>query len=199
MRQHFLAGGFFGCLLASGLVLAAAPLNNIPLQWKPTSALGAMGTIDLSGSTVTTKIHFDPLTDVRQNPVLVAENREKAEARPMTTSSDVGAFVTDHLKDGVREAGLNVVDTGADVNVSGEIRKFFVTETDTYNGEISLFIHVKDKNGKELWTGIVGGDATRFGRSYKAENYFEVMSDMVLRATYNLLSSGDFRAALAKH
>ncbi len=199
MRQHLLAGGFFGCLFAGGLAFAAAPLNNIPLQWRPTSALGAMGTIDLSGATVTTKIHFEPLTDARQNPALVAENREKAEVRPMTTSSDVAAFVTDHLKDSVREAGLNVVDAEADVDVSGEIRKFFVAETDTYNGEISLFIHIKDKNGKELWTGIVGGDATRFGRSYKAENYFEVMSDMVLRATYNLLSSGDFRAALAKH
>ncbi len=199
MRQHFLATAFCVCLLAGGLAFAAAPLNNIPLQWKPTSALAGMGTIDLSGATITTKIHFDPLTDVRQNPTLVAENREKAEIRPMTTSSDVGAFVTDHLEASVREAGLNVVDGDADVNVSGEIRKFFVTETDTYNGEISLLIHLKDKNGKELWTGIVGGDATRFGRSYKAENYFEVMSDMLLRATYNLLASGDFRAALAKH
>jgi hypothetical protein len=54
-------------------------------------------------------------------------------------------------------------------------------------------IHVKDG------AGIVNGDATRFGRSYKAENYFEVMTDMLLRATYNLLSSDGFRAALAKH
>jgi hypothetical protein len=201
MRQHFLAAAFFASLLINGAVFAAgAGLENIPLQWKPTSVFSEMGTIDLSGATVTTKIHFDPLVDTRQNPTLVAENREKADkVRPMTTSSDVAAFVTDHLRDTVRSAGLSVVDTDGDVNVSGEIRKFFVTEDNTYNGEISLMIHVKDRTGKELWAGVINGDATRWGRSYKAENYFEVMSDMLLRATYNLLSTDGFRTALAKH
>ena len=200
MRQQFLAAAFFGSLFVNGTVFAGgAGLQNIPLQWKPTSNFSAMGTIDLSGGTVTTKIHFDPLVDTRQNPTLVAENREKADkVRPMTTSTDVAAFVTDHLKDTVRSAGLSVVDTDGDVSVSGEIRKFFVTEDNTYNGEISLMIHVKDKAGKELWAGVINGDATRWGRSYKAENYFEVMSDMLLRATYNLLSTDGFRAALAK-
>ena len=199
MRQHFPAAAFLGALLINGAVFAAAGLQNIPLQWKPTSSFSQMGTIDLSGGTVTTKIHFDPLVDTRQNPTLVAENREKPEVRQVTTSSDVAAFVTDHLKDTVRSAGLSVVDAAGDVTVSGEIRKFFVAEDSTYNGEISLMIHVKDGAGKELWSGVINGDATRFGRSYKAENYFEVMSDMLLRATYNLLSTDGFRAALAKH
>jgi hypothetical protein len=199
MRQHFPAAAFLGALLVNGAVFAAAGLQNIPLQWKPTSSFSQMGTIDLSGGTVTTKIHFDPLVDTRQNPTLVAENREKPEVRQVTTSSDVAAFVTDHLKDTMRSAGLSVVDAAADVTVSGEIRKFFVAEDSTYNGEISLMIHVKDGAGKELWAGVINGDATRFGRSYKAENYFEVMSDMLLRATYNLLATDGFRAALAKH
>ena len=199
MRQHFPAAAFLGALLINGAVFAAAGLQNIPLQWKPTSSFSQMGTIDLSGGTIATKIHFDPLVDTRQNPTLVAENREKAEVRQVTTSSDVAAFVTDHLKDTVRNAGLSVVDAAADVTVSGEIRKFFVAEDSTYNGEISLMIHVKDGAGKELWSGVINGDATRFGRSYKAENYFEVMSDMLLRATYNLLAADGFRTALAKH
>jgi Uncharacterized lipoprotein len=199
MRQHFPAAAFLGALLVNGTVFAAAGLQNIPLQWKPTSSFSQMGTIDLSGGTVTTKIHFDPLVDTRQNPTLVAENREKPEVRQVTTSSDVAAFVTDHLKDTMRSAGLSVVDAAADVTVSGEIRKFFVAEDSTYNGEISLMIHVKDGAGKELWAGVINGDATRFGRSYKADNYFEVMSDMLLRATYNLLATDGFRAALTKH
>ncbi|MGB6356133.1 MAG: hypothetical protein WBF21_19325, partial [Steroidobacteraceae bacterium] len=182
MRQHVIAAAIFGSVLVTGSVFAAAPIENVPLAWKPTSVLSEMGTIDLSGPILTTKIRFEPLVDTRQNPALVAENREKADkVRPMTTSSDVAAFVTEHLKDSVHGAGLSVVDADADLSVSGEIRKFFVTEDSTYNGEMSLLIHVKDKSGKELWTGIVNGDATRWGRSYKAENYFEVMSDMILR------------------
>ena len=198
MRQRFLAIAFLGSLLVNAAAFAAAPLENIPLQWKPTSVFSEMGTLDLSGGVVTTKIRFEPLVDTRQDPARVAENREKAQVRPMTTSTDVAVFVTDHLKSTVRSAGLNVVDGDADISVSGDIRKFFVTEDSTYNGEISLMIHVKDKSGKELWSGVVNGDATRWGRSYKAENYFEVMSDMILRATFNMLSNDGFHAALAK-
>jgi hypothetical protein len=29
------------------------------------------------------------------------------------------------------------------------------------NGEISLLIHVKNRGGKELWSGVVTGDASR--------------------------------------
>jgi hypothetical protein len=198
MRQHFLALAFLGSFLLNAAAFAAAPLENIPLVWKPTSVFSEMGTLDLSGAVVTTKIRFEPLVDTRQDPARVAENREKAQVRPMTTSTDVAVFVTDHLKGTVRSAGLNVVDGDADISVSGDIRKFFVTEESTYNGEISLMIHVKDRSGKELWSGVVNGDATRWGRSYKAENYFEVMSDMILRAAFNMLSSDGFHAALAK-
>ena len=57
---------------------------------------------------------------------------------------------------------------------------------------------MKDSAGKDLWTGIVNGDSTRWGRSYSAANYYETMSDMVLRATYNLLANAGFREALGK-
>jgi hypothetical protein len=185
--------------LAVGTAMAGADLQNVPLQWTPTSSFSSLGTIDLSGNTVATSIHFDAFVDTRENPALVAENREKANKyRQMTTTTDVGAFVTDHFKGSLHAAGLNIVDGAGDVNVSGEVREFFVTETTTYKGEISVLIHVKDRAGKELWTGVVGGSAERFGRSYKAENYFEVISDMVLQASYNLISSPGFHAVLQK-
>lgn len=201
MRPHFLAVALFSAVLFFNGAAPArgGPLQNIPLKWTPTSTLAEMGSLDVSGTLLTIKIHVDSLADTRQNPTLVAENREKADKlRQVTTSSDVAAFVTDHLKESVHSAGLNVVEGPADVIVSGEIRQFFVTEMNTYNGELSLLIHVKNSAGKELWTGIVAGDSTRWGRSYSAENYYETMSDMVLRATYNLLSNPGFREALGK-
>ena len=198
MRQHFLTLAFLGSSLLNAAAFAAPALENIPLAWKPTSALSEMGTLDLGGAVTTTKIRFDPLVDTRQDRARVAENRENARVRPMTTSTDVAVFVTDHLKNTVRSAGLNVVDGDADISISGDIRRFFVTEDSAYQGEISLLIHVKDRNGKELWSDVVNGDATRSGRSFRADNYFEAMSDMILRAAFNMLSSNGFRAALAK-
>jgi hypothetical protein len=199
MRHHFLILGFFSAVLAHGAAFAGSgALENIPLKWSPTATLSEWGAVDLSGATITTKIHWDGFTDTRENPTLVAENREKAKVRSLTTSTDVPAFVSDHMKDSVHGAGLDIVDSGADINVSGEIRKFFVTETGTYNGEISVLIHVKNNAGKELWTGIISGDATRWGRSYSAQNYFETLSNTILSATYNLLNNAGFRDSLAK-
>jgi hypothetical protein len=200
MRHPFLALALLGSVLINAAVFARGePLENIPLKWSPTSTLAEWGAVDLSGATITTKVQLDPLTDTRQNPSLVAENREKANVRSVTTSSDVAAFVGDHLKESLHGAGLNIVDSGADVIVSGEIRKFFVTELSTYNGEITLLLHVKSSDGKELWTGIASGDATRWGRSYHAANYYETISNMVLSATYNLLNNPSFRDSLANH
>jgi hypothetical protein len=48
-------------------------------------------------------------------------------------------------------------------------------------------------------SGVVLGSAEHFGRSYKAENYDETFSDMVLHTTYNLLANPAFHEALAKH
>ena len=200
MRQSLSTAVSCALLILCGAAASrAASLENVPLRWKPTSTLAEMGVVDLSGAVGTTKIRIDALVDTRQNPSLVAENREKADkVRQMTTSSDVAAFVTEHMKDTLRRAGLNIVDDGAEVVLTGEIRQFFVTEVNTYGGELSIMVHLKNTAGKELWTGVVAGDSTRWGRSYSAENYYETMSDMLLRGAFNLLSSPGFREALGK-
>jgi hypothetical protein len=201
MRQSLSAVASCALLILCGAAASrAASLQNVSLKWSPTSTLAEMGALDISGTALTTKIQFGTFVDTRENPPLVGENREKADKpRQVTTSSDVAAFVVDHLKESLRHAGLNTVDAGADVILTGEIRQFFVTETNTYSGELNMLVHLKNSAGKELWTGMVAGDSTRWGRSYTAENNFETMSDMVLRASYNLLSNPGFREALGKH
>jgi hypothetical protein len=184
-------------VLVCGSAFGSPDLVNIPLNWTPTITFASMGTIDLSGNILATSIHLEALADARQNSALIAENRENASKfRQVTTSSDVAAFVTSHLKESLHSAGLNIVDGAADVTISGELRQFFVTETSTYMGEVSMLIHVSNSAGKEVWTGLVGGNSERFGRSYKADNYYETISDMVLRAGYNLLSNQGFRDTL---
>ena len=43
---------------------------------------------------------------------------------------------------------------------------------------------------------MASGGSKRFGRSYKAENYYETLSDSVVEAVYKMLSSSEFMAAL---
>jgi hypothetical protein len=198
MSHRIVAFVFAGCLATGASYAADQPLN-MPLKWTPKESISSMGPLDLSGALLSTKIRIDAFTDARPDAAAVAENREKSQPRPVTTSSDVPAFIADHMKEAMRGLGLSVVDSGGDVSLSAEVRQFFVTETNTYQGSVSLSVHLKDAAGKELWSGVVLGSAEHFGRSYKAENYDETFSDMVLHTTYNLLANPGFHEALAKH
>ena len=187
--------------LASGSALASQKvLENIPLKWSPTSTMAEMGPVDLSAADLAIKIQVEPLVDSRQNPTLIGQNTEKPD-KPLTvtTSADVPAFTSEHLKGTLKAAGLNVVDGDGDLILMGEIRQYFVAETNTYHGELSLVLHLKNRAGKELWSGSITGDAERFGRSYRADNYMEVIADTLLKATHNLLTNPGFHDALEKH
>lgn len=186
-------------LLAVTLTAAAyaAPklLEHVPLQWKPTSDL-RLGSMELAQ----TPIQFETFKDVRDKPDLIGENREdedKGRIKPVTTSDDVGAFVSAHMSDLFKKAGLNVVDSNGGVLIKGEVRQFFVRETSTYQSEVAVHLAIVGRNGATLWSGVASGDATRFGRSYKAENYYEVLSDAVVNAVSSIAQSGEFQKALA--
>jgi hypothetical protein len=195
---HRILAVVFACCLAAGASYAADQLQNIPLKWTPKESIASMGVLDLSGAFLTTKIRVDPFNDARTDTASVGENREKSQPRPVTTSSDVPAFVADHMKEAMRGLGMSVVDEGGDVSLSADVRQFFVTETNTYQGNVQLLVRLKNAAGKEIWSGVVLGSAEHFGRSYKSENYYETFSDMVLHATYNLLANPAFHEALAK-
>jgi hypothetical protein len=200
MSQRILSILCTTLLLAGSVSAAPKLLENIPLVWKPTDTLGSLGPLNLGGPVISAALHVDKLVDTRNNPAMIAENQEKPDKPlPVTTSGDVGAFVTDNLKDSLRVAGLNIVDGPGDLTLSGEIRQFFVTETGTYHSELSMVLHLKDAHGKEVWSGAAAGSTERFGRSYKAENYYETLSDAVIRATHNLLSNPAFTDAFAHH
>jgi len=146
-----------------------------------------------------TTIQFETFQDVRDNKEAIGENREDAAPKPVTTTDDVGAFVSDHMRDLFDHSGLKTVDSGADVIIKGEVKRFFVRETSTYQSELAVHLTVVGRDGQTLWSGIATGDATRFGRSYKLENYYEVLSDAVVNTVSSMLQSAEFQKALAAH
>ncbi len=180
-------------IVVLGACAAQAPLRDVPLQWKP-SADASFGVVQASSH----KFSFVTFKDVRQQPELIAENREKAMPRTVTTRDDVGAFVTMHVRQIFDRGGLTTVESGGDVVVSGEVRQFFVEETDTYKANVILHVAVSNGAGASLWEGDVAGSASTFGRSYSMENYDQVLSDSIIDATTALLKDPGFRDALAK-
>jgi hypothetical protein len=176
-----------------GAVALAAPLVNVPLEWKPTSDL-RLGATQMTAATV----QFEPFKDVRQLPEKIGENREDDTPKPVTTQDDVGAFVSKHMRELFNKAGIKTVDTNGDVVVKGEVQQFFVRETHSYKAEVAVHLTVVGKDGATLWSGVAPGEASRFGRSYLLENYYEVLSDAVVNATSSTLQSAEFQKALSQ-
>jgi hypothetical protein len=201
---------------ALGISISAAyakqVLANVPLLWRPTSQVAPhSGVVDsppagvsssepaktengggassVPAPSVARRIQILPFTDTRKNPSLIAENREDADKGtilPVTTRDDVAAWCSDRLRDILKQLGFEIVDADADLQLAGEVRRFFVVETTTYQGEVGLKIELKAKDGTTLWSGVANGAASRFGRSYSLENYHEVISDSLLDAVQRL-------------
>jgi hypothetical protein len=169
-------------------------LEHIPLQWRPTSTL-QLGATQMSASTVT----IAPFIDGRDNKELIGENRQDDTPRPVSTTDDVGTFVSKNIRRLFDQAGLKTVDSNGEVIVKGEVKKFFVREESTYKSAVEIHLTVIDQNGKTLWNGLASGEATRFGRSYQAENYYEVLSDAVVNTVSSMLQAADFQKAMSGH
>jgi len=183
-------------LLSVALVASSKTvlLEHIPLVWRPTSTL-RLGTTQMTVSPVT----IAAFTDGRDNKAAIGENREDSEPKPVTTSDDVGAFVSTHIRELFNQAGIKTVENNAGVTIQGEVKRFFVRERDTYNSEVAIQLTLIDQNGKTLWHGLASGEATRFGRSYKAENYYEVLSDAVVNTVSSMLQAAEIQKALTGH
>jgi hypothetical protein len=173
---------------------AGAALEHVPLQWKPTSEL-RLGATEMSQ----TPIQFETFQDLRDNKQAIGENLEDGKSRPVTTTDDVGAFVSSHMRGLFDQAGLKTVDSNGAVLIKGEVKAFYVRETSTYKSEVAVHLTVVDRNGKTLWNGVATGDATRFGRSYKLENYYEALSDAIVNTVSSMVQSAQFQSALSGH
>jgi hypothetical protein len=177
---------------ALGAEAKTALLEHVPLRWRATSDL-RLGTLEMAQ----TPIQVGPFQDARANPEAIGENREDEVPKPVTTNDDVGAFVSRHLRDLLDKGGLKTVDSDGAVTIKGEVKQFFVRETSTYKSTVTLHVTVVGRDGQTLWSGTASGDATRFGRSYKLENYYEVLSDALVNTVSSMLQSPEFQKALS--
>lgn len=186
---YFLLAFLAGC--------ATTKLENIPLLWMPTTAMFATGTSQMEGLE-DASLQVEPVVDLRENPALIGQNREEPALRQVTTREDVSAFVTNRMKAQISAAGIKVVDNGGTAILKTELRRFFVDETNTYQAEVVMRVTFTDPDGNVRWSGLTNGAASRFGRSYKAENYYQTLSDSLVGAVQQLIENRGFREALAE-
>lgn len=174
---------------------AAGLLKDIPLVWKPTGNIYNFDTKTLT-SLYAKKIKIAPFTDERENKYEIGKNIEHGDSKTVTTKDDVAVWCTDIFRNVLGKFGLKIVDSNEDVILRGEILHFYVIEKNTYKSNVGIKIIAETPSGKILWQGITGGEATRFGRSYSPENYYEALSNAYLEAIQGLLESREFIESL---
>lgn len=188
-------------LLAAGLglvvpAIAADKLENLPLTWKPTSTMAQRGPLDVKGLEGV-KLQIDPFADNRENPGFIGQNRDKVPTRKVTTQENVARFVTYQVKTLMSAQGVPVVDSGGTVIMKGWVKRFFADETNRYNAEVELELQFVDAaSGKVLWSYMTAGSSSRYGISYKADNYYEVLSDALMGAVHELMRNPKFKTVL---
>lgn len=177
---------------------AKTKLENVELTWKNTTEYKDI--IDTKLGSVQAKFTILPFTDARTvDPInKVGENKEdekKGVILPVTTSSDVAAFVTENFLQSLRKSGLEILSSGGDYTLAGEITEFFVTETNTYQGILTVKLTLS-KGKKQIWKSTVTGTNKRFGRTYKLDNYLETLSDTIMEFTLGLAKDPEFKSKL---
>jgi len=171
---------------------AAALLIDVPLKWRATSDL-RLGAAQMPQ----TSVQFDVFRDVRADKQAIGENREDPQPKPVTTKDDVGAFVSTNMRKLFDSAGLKTVDSNGAVTIKGDVTQFFARETSLYRSEVAVHLTVVGRDGKVLYSGTATGEAKRFGRSYKLENYYEVLSDAIVNTVSSMLQDAQFQKALS--
>lgn len=200
---------FFGIIAVAGVLVLNAggasaagigqqkSLHDIPLAWMPTDSISSTEGINLEayGST---RFLVRPFTDAREDKTAIGKNVEKNAPRYVTTQDNVASWVTDKFAEVLKATGLRVVGSNETVVLEGEIVKFFVTEKDRYNADVTLKLRLKSKNNEVLWEGMTSGNDNRWGLSYKEANYFESLSNALNTAVHAIFKNQDFERAAQK-
>ena len=181
-------------------VSAGADLTDIPLVWKPTDAVSSYDAIDLTVfQNVTFVVH--QFNDVRKKPSEIGKNIEKrssSDVRYVSTRDNVPAWLANRFGEVLSEFEIDVVKTDGTYTLEGDVVKFYVTEESMYKADVGLKMRLLSKSGV-VWEGMVTASSTRWGSSYKAENYYEGLSNAVISAVHSLLKDEAFKQAVLKN
>jgi hypothetical protein len=176
-------------------------LLNIPLVWKPTDTVSALDAIDLTGFK-NVSFTIKPFSDERKRPAEIGKNVEKRvtdKVRYVTTQENVSAWLTDRFARVLSEFDVATVKSGGTLSLEADVIKFYVTEEALYKADVALKVRVRSKNGDVLWEGMVSASSSRWGSSYKAENYYEGLSNATISVVHSLLKNDQFRQAVQKN
>lgn len=187
-----------GALPNTACVRYRAP-PQVPLSYRaPSDTPDSFRRLEIPAGT---KIHVAKIVDDRPDTKTIGENVEKKD-RPVPVYAlerSPPAFLDDVLSKELARAGFVVVERPDDATavLAVTLSKFFVTEAESYQAEISAKVELRDKAGKVLFGGPITGSKSQWGKSLSAQNYQEVLSKAALDFVGSLAGNPAFKKAIA--
>ncbi len=168
---------------------------NVELEFIPQQAVAAASaaiTHDMLSRPV--ELRVEDSRKEENQPKIGTRTDDDDRRHTLLAVNEVGPFFAGTLRDVMDDWGIETED-GAGIVLDIALVQIKVTESNqavgaTYSAEIRLSAQLQDRKGKELWSGTVVGDASRYGKKFSNDNVNEVLSDALLEATANLLSNG---------
>jgi hypothetical protein len=145
------------------------------------------------------RIFVGRFEDKRDKTDAIGVNVEHSNPVQVVSGTDPVEFFRQTLASQLKNAGLHVVDdpSQADRIINGDLTRFWVEESNSYQADVAATIRVSDKSGIAKWQGMVSGKGETFGRSLSPENYRQAISDAMVRLTYdNLIVLPEFQNAV---
>lgn len=186
----------FTCSLSLTGLSARPKALDVPLKWTPNQKV-SLPAFDVTGGLQT--VTPAPIADKREkSKSQIGENTEEKQVVPITTRSDVPQFVADAVSMHLKALGIELKAEGADRIVTMELLEFWVTESDTYQGQVRVKFSVTDAGGQELWGAVVNGAGENWGRSLKPINYTETLSNALQDLMVKLAGQDGFSRVVKK-
>jgi hypothetical protein len=185
------------CLLLGSSIVFAQSTKRRPLVLQLEWLQSDVADPALSQAGVTLRpLALGPLADGRSgNPQLVGENHEKApKIAEVLASGSVPGFVHQALRRRLTVWGIPLEER-APIVLKGELLRLFVTETDMYEAEARIRFRLENRSGTILWENIAAGSSRRWGRSLKAENYNERITEALHACYVSLVNDKGFQRA----
>src|SRR4051812_36273600 len=183
--------------LSSGCNQGGGGPVTVPMEFRPEHSDPLTGSLNAGD----VKVYLDPVADRRDDKETIGKNIEGSTPVPVFSSGKTPPeFVHDVLADELKHFGVDMVEApeAADRIITVDLTRFFVEESNNYKAEVKATASVKDKGGRQLYKGQIGGDGKTFGRSLNPANYQQTLSDATRRTIGSLFSQAKFQEAIAR-
>ena len=151
------------------------PLTNIDMVFRDSDVKDDYDRNEWNQELARMTFNVQPATDDRPDPTSRQIGFCEDKKLPVTTRTDIAAFVTSSVQRVFQQTGIRTSPTSGTKLYLG-VRDLFVQEGGLYAGRISIDYTVVNEKGDTLYFSPATSTSKRWGKTYRLDNYMETLT-----------------------